>query len=120
MISNAYSGGLSSMMTIPRYSIIPLMNSSISLFYVECSIIFLNASSEKPIDTAHDLAETNQNWGATQNAWIFSILDATEVSSFSIDLLLNAEKKHMICFHFAARYSKTSELILCYFIGRVG
>lgn len=36
---------------------------------------------EPPIDTPHQMAEHNLQWGATQDAWIFSILLATQVSA---------------------------------------
>ncbi|XP_058448780.1 uncharacterized protein LOC131428754 [Malaya genurostris] len=52
MIGNAYSGGLSSVMTIPRY--------------------------EPPINTVQDLADSNIHWATTHDAWIFSILMATQ------------------------------------------
>lgn len=32
-----------------------------------------------PIDTAQQLADKNMEWGGTNIAWTFSILDATEV-----------------------------------------
>uniref|UniRef100_A0AAG5CT27 Ionotropic glutamate receptor C-terminal domain-containing protein n=1 Tax=Anopheles atroparvus TaxID=41427 RepID=A0AAG5CT27_ANOAO len=52
MIGNAYSGGLSSVMTVPRY--------------------------EKSIDTVQELADRNLRWGSTHDAWIFSIQLATQ------------------------------------------
>ncbi|EAT48971.1 AAEL000007-PA [Aedes aegypti] len=52
MIGNLYSGGLSSIMTIPRY--------------------------EPPVDTLEDLANSNLPWASTHDAWIFSILMATQ------------------------------------------
>uniref|UniRef100_A0A182P639 Ionotropic glutamate receptor C-terminal domain-containing protein n=1 Tax=Anopheles epiroticus TaxID=199890 RepID=A0A182P639_9DIPT len=52
MIGNAYSGGLASVMTVPRY--------------------------EKSIDTVQELAERNLPWGSTHDAWIFSIQLATQ------------------------------------------
>ncbi|KXJ76291.1 glutamate receptor U1-like [Aedes albopictus] len=52
MVGNIYSGGLSSIMTIPRY--------------------------ERPIDTLEDLANSNLPWASTHDAWIFSILMATQ------------------------------------------
>ncbi|XP_052565949.1 glutamate receptor ionotropic, delta-2-like [Culex pipiens pallens] len=52
MIGNVYSGGLSSVMTIPRY--------------------------QKPIDTLLDLANSDLHWASTHDAWIFSILMATQ------------------------------------------
>uniref|UniRef100_A0A182JNI1 Ionotropic glutamate receptor C-terminal domain-containing protein n=1 Tax=Anopheles christyi TaxID=43041 RepID=A0A182JNI1_9DIPT len=52
MIGNAYSGGLASVMTVPRY--------------------------EKSIDTVQDLADRNLHWGSTHDAWIFSIQLATQ------------------------------------------
>lgn len=33
---------------------------------------------EKPIDTVAQLADANMEWGATHDAWIFSIRDATQ------------------------------------------
>lgn len=54
MIGNAYSGGLASVMTVPRF--------------------------EKSIDTVQDLADRNLRWGSTHDAWIFSIQLATQVS----------------------------------------
>lgn len=38
---------------------------------------------EAPIDTAHQLAERDLEWGATHDAWIFSIIDATQVIVFN-------------------------------------
>nr|XP_040223908.2 probable glutamate receptor [Anopheles coluzzii] len=52
MIGNAYSGGLASVMTVPRF--------------------------EKSIDTVQDLADRNLRWGSTHDAWIFSIQLATQ------------------------------------------
>ncbi|XP_058129904.1 uncharacterized protein LOC131284269 [Anopheles ziemanni] len=52
MVGNAYSGGLSSVMTVPRY--------------------------EKSIDTVQELADRNLRWGSTHDAWIFSIQLATQ------------------------------------------
>uniref|UniRef100_A0A182SY81 Ionotropic glutamate receptor C-terminal domain-containing protein n=1 Tax=Anopheles maculatus TaxID=74869 RepID=A0A182SY81_9DIPT len=52
MIGNAYSGGLASVMTVPRY--------------------------EKSIDTVQELADRNLRWGSTHDAWIFSIQLATQ------------------------------------------
>ncbi|XP_058061658.1 uncharacterized protein LOC131211974 [Anopheles bellator] len=52
MIGNAYSGGLSSVMTVPRF--------------------------EKSIDTVQDLADSELRWGSTHDAWIFSIQLATQ------------------------------------------
>uniref|UniRef100_A0A182Q9U2 Ionotropic glutamate receptor C-terminal domain-containing protein n=1 Tax=Anopheles farauti TaxID=69004 RepID=A0A182Q9U2_9DIPT len=52
MVGNAYSGGLASVMTVPRF--------------------------EKPIDTVQDLADRNLHWGSTHDAWIFSIQLATQ------------------------------------------
>ncbi|XP_037033035.1 glutamate receptor 1-like [Bradysia coprophila] len=52
MIGNTYSGGLAALMTVPQY--------------------------EAPIDTPHQLAAKNLEWGATHDAWIFSILLATQ------------------------------------------
>ncbi|XP_035776017.1 uncharacterized protein LOC118458019 [Anopheles albimanus] len=52
MIGNAYSGGLASVMTVPRF--------------------------EKSIDTVQDLADRNLRWASTHDAWIFSIQLATQ------------------------------------------
>lgn len=50
----------------------------------ECALLhgryfLFSYSFEPPIDTAVQLAEKNLNWGATHDAWVFSILDATQV-----------------------------------------
>ncbi|XP_053691083.1 uncharacterized protein LOC128739612 [Sabethes cyaneus] len=63
MVGNTYSGGLSSIMTIPRY--------------------------EPPINTVQDLADSNLHWASTHDAWIFSILMATQPTV--IKLLHNFE-----------------------------
>lgn len=52
MIGNAYAGGLASVMTVPQYG---------------------NA-----IDTVQDLADSDLEWAATHDAWIFSIQQATQ------------------------------------------
>lgn len=39
---------------------------------------------ETPIDSGTELADRNIEWGATHDAWIFSILDATPVNSMKI------------------------------------
>jgi hypothetical protein len=56
MIGNVYSGGLASIMTVTRYT--------------------------KSIDTVQELSDQAMPWGGTQDAWIFSIQQATEVSVF--------------------------------------
>lgn len=35
---------------------------------------------EAPIDTAHQLAARNMEWGATQDAWTYSIRLASQVN----------------------------------------
>lgn len=47
-------------------------------------LINLISRYEAPIDTVHQLAEKQLEWGATHDAWIFSILLATEVSEIFI------------------------------------
>lgn len=39
---------------------------------------------EAPIDTAQQLASSHLEWGATHDAWIFSIIDATQVIAFNL------------------------------------
>ncbi|XP_055543537.1 uncharacterized protein LOC129729082 [Wyeomyia smithii] len=63
IIGNTYSGGLSSIMTIPRF--------------------------EPPINTVQDLTDSNIHWAATQDAWIFSIRMATQPTI--VKLLQNFE-----------------------------
>lgn len=36
-------------------------------------------SYENPTDTVHQLAERNQDWGATHIAWLYSILYSIQV-----------------------------------------
>uniref|UniRef100_A0A182N544 Ionotropic glutamate receptor C-terminal domain-containing protein n=1 Tax=Anopheles dirus TaxID=7168 RepID=A0A182N544_9DIPT len=62
MVGNAYSGGLASVMTVPRFG--------------------------KSIDTVQELAERNLRWGSTHDAWIFSIQLATQVRAPTILKLL--------------------------------
>lgn len=53
VIDNAYSGGLASSYTVPKF--------------------------EKSIDTIQDLIDSPLYWGATHDAWIFSITLSKEV-----------------------------------------
>ncbi|XP_063621340.1 glutamate receptor ionotropic, delta-2-like [Cydia splendana] len=52
VIDNAYSGGLASSFTVPKY--------------------------EASIDTVEDLVDRKMEWGATHDAWIFSIMLSEE------------------------------------------
>ncbi|XP_077285106.1 putative glutamate receptor [Arctopsyche grandis] len=52
ILSNVYSSGLASSITVPKY--------------------------EDPIDTVQQLVDRDMEWGATHDAWIFSILLSTE------------------------------------------
>ncbi|XP_066993966.2 probable glutamate receptor [Anabrus simplex] len=52
LLSSSYSGGLSSVLTVPRF--------------------------EPPIDTVEDLALRDMPWAANHEAWVFSIKEATE------------------------------------------
>lgn len=45
----------------------------------DIGLIALRSSYEQSIDTARQLAERDWEWGATHDAWIFSILLATQV-----------------------------------------
>lgn len=53
LLGSIYSGGLASVMTIQQH--------------------------EKSIDTVEELANSEMKWGATHDAWIFSILLTTQV-----------------------------------------
>ncbi|KAJ9578617.1 hypothetical protein L9F63_005107, partial [Diploptera punctata] len=52
LVNSIYSGGLSSVLTVPRF--------------------------EDPINTVADLAKSNMLWSATTDAWVYSIEEATE------------------------------------------
>ncbi|XP_026469828.1 probable glutamate receptor [Ctenocephalides felis] len=52
MLSNAYAGGLSSIMTIPVH--------------------------DPPIDSVKDLSSKNMEWGANSDAWLYSLVAAEE------------------------------------------
>lgn len=54
LVDNAYGGGLASTYTVPRF--------------------------EKSTDTVQALIDSPMNWGATHDAWIFSLLLSTDVS----------------------------------------
>lgn len=53
LLSSAYGAGLASTFTVPRY--------------------------EPSIDTVQDIINRDMEWGATHDAWIFSITQSTEV-----------------------------------------
>lgn len=53
------------------------------------AIYVFQHSYELPIDTPTQLAEKDHLWGATHDAWIFSILDATQVSHFDFNFPLS-------------------------------
>ncbi|KAI8428944.1 hypothetical protein MSG28_007557 [Choristoneura fumiferana] len=57
IIDNAYGGGLASSFTVPKY--------------------------EASIDTVQDIVDRKMEWGATHDAWIFSIILSEEVPSQS-------------------------------------
>lgn len=63
IIDNAYGGGLASSFTVPKY--------------------------EASIDTVQDIVDRKMEWGATHDAWIFSIILSEEVSTFLICLQLS-------------------------------
>lgn len=54
ILSSAYAAGLSATFTVPRY--------------------------EASIDTVQDIVDRDMEWGATHDAWIFSLTLSTEVS----------------------------------------
>lgn len=56
IIDNAYGGGLASSFTVPKY--------------------------EASIDTVQDIVDRKMEWGATHDAWVFSIILSEEVSTF--------------------------------------
>ncbi|XP_058817468.1 uncharacterized protein LOC131680775 [Topomyia yanbarensis] len=80
MIGNIYSGGLSSLMTLPRY--------------------------EQPINTVQDLADSNMHWASTHDAWTFSILMATQPTI--VKLLHNFEKHPKEVLHRSAMHQAFS------------
>ncbi|XP_062556996.1 uncharacterized protein LOC134221839 [Armigeres subalbatus] len=86
MIGNVYSGGLSSIMTIPRY--------------------------ERPIDTVQDLADNNFPWASTHDAWIFSILMATQPTIIKILHNFQTHPKEVLHHH-------TKTLDLAYSVERL-
>ncbi|XP_065072632.1 uncharacterized protein LOC135697012 [Ochlerotatus camptorhynchus] len=86
MIGNAYSGGLSSIMTIPRY--------------------------EPPIDTVLELAQSNIPWASTHDAWIFSILMATQPTIVKILHNFQTHPKEILNQH-------TKQLDLAYSVERL-
>lgn len=53
ILDNAYGGGLASVFTVPKY--------------------------EKSIDTVQDIVDRRLDWGATHDAWLFSLLLTTQV-----------------------------------------
>lgn len=61
------------------------VSSNINYYYYYNQFFFkIIYRYEAPIDTAHQLAEKDLEWGATHDAWIFSILDAKQVCLFCI------------------------------------
>lgn len=54
ILTNAYGAGLASTFTLPRY--------------------------EKSIDTIQDVIDRKVEWGATHDAWVYSLLLSQEVS----------------------------------------
>nr|ARO76470.1 ionotropic receptor 7 [Conogethes punctiferalis] len=52
VIGNAYGGGLASVFTVPKY--------------------------EKSIDTVQDIVDRKMEWGATHDAWVFSLTSSNE------------------------------------------
>lgn len=61
MIGNAYSSKLASVMTIPRF--------------------------EPAIETVQQLSVSDYQWAATHDAWIFSILAATQVTHILFEII---------------------------------
>lgn len=53
IISNSYSGGLASVLTVPKY--------------------------EPSVDTIHQFAERNLTWGTPSVAWVFTLYEAKDV-----------------------------------------
>lgn len=70
-------------MTIPRYK---LISQEFLLSYG-----FLNFRYKGAIKTALDLANSGLHWGATQDAWIFSIMSETRVKSLTIYRLADSQ-----------------------------
>lgn len=64
---------------------------------------------EPPIDTAHDLAAHNMEWGATQAAWVFSILLATQVRKIlcNVKRLSNVSLVFYVCTHTQHTHTET-------------
>lgn len=62
VLDNAYGGGLASTFTVPRY--------------------------EPSIDTIQDIVDRKLIWGATHDAWIFSLILSQEVTAFIISICI--------------------------------
>lgn len=67
-----YSSGLSSSVTVPKY---------VMTFYLfeYHFLIILEFRYEDPINTVTQLVNSGLEWGATHDAWLFSILLSTDV-----------------------------------------
>nr|QIJ45772.1 ionotropic receptor [Glyphodes pyloalis] len=75
VLGNAYGGGLASVFTVPKY--------------------------ERSIDSVQDIVERKMEWGATHDAWVFSLTPSTEplikklVSQFKVYPVEVLKKKSM-------------------------
>lgn len=76
LVANAYSGGLASILTSPRW--VDVREKAKKKKYLRKFNCFFLFSYEASIDTAKQLADSNMGWGATHDAWIFSISLATQ------------------------------------------
>lgn len=69
---------------------------------------------ENPIDTVQQLVDSDMEWGATHDAWIFSILLSTEVClKFHVIYKISIKlRKHLLKLYIiSAKYSTLGEEI---------
>lgn len=81
IIVSAYGAGLTSTFTVPRY--------------------------EASIDTVQDLVDRDMEWGATHDAWIFSLTLSKEVNTkktriyLEVNVLINTDWIYFISIYFS-------------------
>lgn len=90
ILTNAYSAGLASVFTIPTY--------------------------EKSIDTIQDIIDRKVEWGATHDAWVYSLTLSEEVNHvqrtrFEREYFQNNKKLGILCFFTKILFSAKSPRI---------